>query len=183
MPHAVSHDGGKAVSVSHRRSQGIRSLAAFHADLQPVFLFLYLCVFLHSQVPLAFISESFMNSLVWTGLPLGICTCYNFWGVCFGLANSIVLQSSKSCIIAPNLCALCVPCGKSLQLCLNLCHPMDWSVDQASLSMGFSKQEYWRGLLCPPPEDLSDPGIELVSLISPALAGVFFTICSTWEAL
>ena len=29
---------------------------------------------------------------------------------------------------------------------------------QAPLSMGFSRQEYWSGLLCPPPEDLLNPG-------------------------
>ena len=34
----------------------------------------------------------------------------------------------------------------------------------------------------PPLGDLPDPGIETVSLISPALAGNFFTTCSTWEA-
>ena len=50
-----------------------------------------------------------------------------------------------------------------------------WTVaHQAPLSMGFSRQEYWRGLMCPPPEDLPDPGIELTSLMSPALAGRFF---------
>ena len=31
---------------------------------------------------------------------------------------------------------------------------------QASLSMGFSRQEHWSGLPCPPPGDLPDPGIE-----------------------
>ena len=36
--------------------------------------------------------------------------------------------------------------------------------------MGFSSQEYWNELSCPPPEDLTHPGIEPVSLISPALA-------------
>ena len=46
---------------------------------------------------------------------------------------------------------------------------------QASLSKGFSRQEYWSELPCPPPEDLPDPGIEPMSLMSPALAGVFFT--------
>ena len=30
---------------------------------------------------------------------------------------------------------------------------------QAPLSMGFSKQEYWSGLPCPPPGDLSDQGL------------------------
>ena len=37
---------------------------------------------------------------------------------------------------------------------------------QSPLSMGFSRQEYWSGLPCPPPGDLPDPGIELVSLTS-----------------
>ena len=34
---------------------------------------------------------------------------------------------------------------------------------QALLSMGFSSQEYWSGLLCPPPGDPPDPGIEPIS--------------------
>ena len=54
---------------------------------------------------------------------------------------------------------------------------------QAPLSMGFSRQEYWTGLSCPPPGDLSDPGIKPMSLMSPALAGGFFTISATREAL
>ena len=33
---------------------------------------------------------------------------------------------------------------------------------QAPLSMGLSRQEHWSGLLCPPPGDLPDPGIEPV---------------------
>ena len=40
---------------------------------------------------------------------------------------------------------------------------------QAPLSIGFSRQEYWSGLPCPPPGDLPDPGIESELLISPAL--------------
>ena len=39
---------------------------------------------------------------------------------------------------------------------------------QAPLSMGFSRQEHWSGLPCPPPGDLPDPGIKPVSLRSPA---------------
>ena len=47
-----------------------------------------------------------------------------------------------------------------------------WTVArQASLSMGFSRQEYWSRLPCPTPGDLSDPGIKPVSLVSHALAG------------
>ena len=52
---------------------------------------------------------------------------------------------------------------------------------QVPLSVGFSRQEYWSGLLCPPPRDFPDPGIELMSLMSPALAGRFFTASATWR--
>ena len=51
-----------------------------------------------------------------------------------------------------------------------------WTVAcQAPLSVGFSRQEYWSELLCPPPGDLSNPGIEPASVASPPLAGEFFT--------
>ena len=52
---------------------------------------------------------------------------------------------------------------------------------QAPLSMGFSRQEYWSGLPYSPPGDLPDPGIEIVSLTSPALAGGFFVTNATRE--
>ena len=68
--------------------------------------------------------------------------------------------------------------AKSLQFCLTLCNPR--TVDhQAPLSMEFSKQEYWIGLPFLPPGDLPDPGIEPISLKSPALAGRFFTASAT----
>ena len=52
-----------------------------------------------------------------------------------------------------------------------------WTVAQeAPLSMGFSRQEYWDGLSFPPPGDLLDTGVELVSPPSPAFSGKFFTI-------
>ena len=58
-----------------------------------------------------------------------------------------------------------------------------WAVAcQAPLSMGFYRQEHWSGLPCPPPGDLSDPEIEPTSLMSPAVAGGFFTTRATWEA-
>ena len=57
-----------------------------------------------------------------------------------------------------------------------------WTVaHQAPLSVGFSRQEYWSGLPCPPPGDLPNPGIKLVSLMSSALAGRFFTTRANWE--
>ena len=54
-----------------------------------------------------------------------------------------------------------------------------WTVaHQASLSMGFSRQEYWSGLPFPSPGDLPNPGTEPAS---PALAGGVFTIWATRE--
>ena len=46
---------------------------------------------------------------------------------------------------------------------------------QAPLSMGFPRQEYWSGVPFLSSGDLPDPRIEPVSLVSPALAGRFFT--------
>ena len=61
------------------------------------------------------------------------------------------------------------------QSCPTLCNPMD----QAPLSMGFSRREYWSGLPFPTPGNLPDPEIELASPGSPALAGGFFTTIIT----
>ena len=62
-----------------------------------------------------------------------------------------------------------------------------WTVArQAPLSVGFSRQEYWSELPCLPPDDLSDPGIEPESLVSPALAGSSLPLaphisCGWWK--
>ena len=51
-----------------------------------------------------------------------------------------------------------------------------WTVaHQAPLSMGFSRQEFWGGLPCPPPGDLPDPGMETASPVAPALTGRLFS--------
>ena len=54
------------------------------------------------------------------------------------------------------------------QLCAILWGTRDCS-PPVSLSMEFSKQEYWSGLPFPSPGDLPNPGIEPTSLASPAL--------------
>ena len=65
-----------------------------------------------------------------------------------------------------------------VQLCVTL-----WTIArQASLSMGFSRQEYWSGLSCPSPGDLPNPRTEPTSLMSPVLAVRFFASSTTWEA-
>ena len=52
-----------------------------------------------------------------------------------------------------------VPACPVSSVMLTLCDL--WTVaHQAPLSMGFSRQEYWGGLPCPPPGDLPNPGIE-----------------------
>ena len=76
----------------------------------------------------------------------------------------------RSVMVSSKLCVH----GKSPQL--GLFFVTLWSEGhQASLSMRFSRQEYWSGLPCPPSGHLSDPGIKLMFLLSPAMAGRFFT--------
>ena len=62
-----------------------------------------------------------------------------------------------------------------------------WTVDTPASRLlcpwGFSRQEYWSGLWCPPAGDLPNPGIETTSLLSPVLVGRFFTTGASWEAL
>ena len=75
------------------------------------------------------------------------------------------------------------PPTQTLCCAVTSCVPLSaipWAVTrQVPLFMEFSRQEYWSGL----PGDLSDPGIEPVSLVFPALAGRFFTTSATWEVL
>ena len=64
-------------------------------------------------------------------------------------------------------------CAKSFQLCLfaTLCT----AACQVALSMGFSRQEYWSGLPCSQPGELSDPGMEPISLMPPEFIDGFLT--------
>ena len=81
-------------------------------------------------------------------------------------------RSTKHSVL--NVCCLVT------QSCPTLTSP--WTVPcQASLSVGFPRQEYWSELPFPPPGDLPDPGICLVSLSFPELADGFFTTSATWE--
>ena len=58
-----------------------------------------------------------------------------------------------------------------------------WTViRQAPLSIEFPRQEHWSGLTFPSPRDLHDAGVKPASLVSPAVAGRFFTPGTTWEA-
>ena len=62
--------------------------------------------------------------------------------------------------------AYCRQCVLSHFSSVRLCETL-WSVArQASLSMGFSRQEYWSGLPCHLARDLPNPGIKHASLKS-----------------
>jgi len=84
-----------------------------------------------------------------------------------GRGDSLAMFSVCACVLSP--------------FCRVQLFVTPWTVAcQAPLSMEFSRQEYWSGLPCPHPGDLSDPGIKPMSL---ALAGVPFTTSATWRAL
>ena len=98
---------------------------------------------------------SLLFSLVSNSLT-GICQCVSLYLCCLGFTK--LLESI-------NLCCAVLSCFSCVQLFVTL-----WTVClQAPLSMGFSKQEYWSGLPCPPPGDFPNPGIKPASPTSPAL--------------
>ena len=73
--------------------------------------------------------------------------------------------------------SVCVCVCVCLQLRRVLFFVTPWTATrQVPLSIRYSRQEFWSGLPFPSPGDLPEPGIELVSLASPALAGWFFTL-------
>ena len=70
--------------------------------------------------------------------------------------------------------------AKLLLSCPTLCDPMDCNLPGSSVH-GVLQARIWGGLPCPPPGNLPNQGIQPVSLMSPALAGGFFTTSTTWE--
>ena len=121
--------------------------------------------------------------MVWAEKPMHICTInldkgakHIQWGSlqktvlekldCYRQKNEMRSLSYCCCLVAKSCPTLLWPHGIS---------PWDLSMDfpwDFPLSMGFSRQEYWRALSFPYPEDLANLGIEPMSL---ALAGGFFT--------
>ena len=78
---------------------------------------------------------------------------------------------SSTISVTFSLCVCVLSCFSHVWLFVTL-----WTIAlQTPLSMGFSWQEYWSGLSCPPPEDFPDPRAETMFLMSPALAGGSFT--------
>ena len=98
-----------------------------------------------------------------------------------GLQDIISLYSRNDCFLGEGWVRYCdwTRCMYAHSLsCIRL-FATPWAVAyQAPLPVEFSRQEYLNGLSLPTPGDLPDPGMELASLASPALAGGFFTIPS-----
>ena len=87
------------------------------------------------------------------------------------LSNHFAIYTSQIIMLCTlNLYTVCMH-AKSLQSCPILCDPIDYS-QPGILSIGFSRQEYWNGLPCPPPRDPPDPGND---------PGRFFITRATWE--
>ena len=93
------------------------------------------------------------------------------WGYFSLQNNSLIFEYSCMCV--------CWRWKTHAHLCVLSCDRVfgtPWTVAcQAPLSMKFFRQEYWSGLPFPSPRNLPDPGIELTSFTSTALAGGFFT--------
>ena len=70
--------------------------------------------------------------------------------------------------------------AKLFQSCLTFCNPMNHSPPGSSVH-GILQARILEWVACPPPGDLLDPGIKLMSLMFPTLAGSFFTTDTTWK--
>ena len=87
-----------------------------------------------------------------------IYTYFLFW--LFSIIGYCRALSRDPCAIQRSLLVIYFIYGSRVQI-----FGTPWTAaHQAPLSMGFSRQEYWSGLSCPPPGDLPHPGIKTRSL-------------------
>ena len=111
----------------------------------------------------------------------GICHTLGFLPELVSTYHSAFVTHNESLCIHKRMCKghlATIPLKTLLCVCAQsyptLCEPVD-STLEASLSMEFSRQEYWSVLPFPTPGDLPYPGIKPISPTSPALAEKFFT--------
>ena len=103
---------------------------------------------------------------------LSTCSPYSYWLMWRHASGPGMERSMGLCSVFVELIFLLSCVSRSV---ISDSFESSWTVaNQAPLSMGFSGQEYWSGLPCPPPWDLPDPGFEPVSLMPLALADFFF---------
>ena len=107
--------------------------------------------------------------------PLSVDLC-SLAAIHLGQSLSLV-----SCEMGTMIVSISRMCAKSLQSCLTLCDPIDCSLPGSSVH-GILQSRILEWVAMPSSRDLPKPGIELLSLMSPALAGGFVTTSATWEA-
>ena len=119
---------------------------------------------------------SVSNNAFFNGIVLSLSSLHHFYKINHNynqdsgsdlmlLMGEVVIKFVSHC----NSSCMCA-CLRA-QSCLN-----PWAIArQVSLFMKFSRQEYWSGLPYPTSGDLPGPGIKPLSLLSPTLAGGFFT--------
>ena len=100
---------------------------------------------------------------------------------CFQRGQTPGSPSLLSAFLEPVSLLLLHVCAKTLRLCPTLCNAMDCSLLGSSVHGILQAKNTGAVCLLSPPGDLPDPGIEPLSLMSPALAGGFFTTSTTWE--
>ena len=120
-------------------------------------------------------SSTVLAQQLWVQLP-STCPTVTFPPSWWRRSGLLMVRPAFS----PSRVCVCVH-AKSLQSCPTLFDPVDYS-HQAPLPMGFSRQEYQRGLPYPPPGNLTNLGIKLAFLMSPVFTGGFFTTSAPWEA-
>ena len=104
------------------------------------------------------------DEVSFTGSLLTSCYARQYWSAAWGLETPVLVYSFSLFNVMMTFIFLMTACMLSRFSCVWLCET-PWTVAcQASLSMGFSRQEYWSGLLFPFPGDLPDPGIKPKSL-------------------
>ena len=137
-------------------------IIAFLVDIKWYLIVVLICVFLMTN------DAECLFMCYWPFVfPLEKCLLYSFTYFLVRLFV-LLLLSCKSSLYILDVCELSHFSWVRFFV-------MPWTVAyQAPLSMGFSGQEYWSGLSCPSPGDLSNPGIGPRSLKSPVLAGRFF---------
>ena len=90
------------------------------------------------------------------------------------LAVELIFRRAAKSVVGVTRCISCLE-----HVCVLQLFAAPWTVaHQAPLSMGFSRQEYWSGLPCPPSGDFPDPGIEPVS---PYIGRRVLYHSTTWE--
>ena len=108
------------------------------------------------------------------GMDLFAASCTVLWTSIHSSSGILFTRSNPLNLFSTSTAYSCV--CEHTQSCLTVCNPM------GPLFMGFPRQEYWSGLSLLSPGNLPNPGIKPGSLVSPALAGRFFTSWATREA-